>query len=266
MTAGNCRGAALAASWRHASRLPPLPQESAMSLYPAVLMLHGLLGALALVTFWTAALARKGSPVHRAAGKVYLAAMVALLVPAVPLAIRIWITRSWVGGVFLMYLEVIVATSVWASWRALRDKRDWAKYTGRTYRTLAWLNIASGAVVLALGLFWASQMRLIFVGFSLVGLLGGRAMLRFARARPSDPRWWLGEHFGAMIGNGVATHIAFLSIGLPKVLPMLAGPVLQNTAWLGPLTLAVVARAWLDRNYLPKRAPAPAAGLATRAG
>jgi hypothetical protein len=220
--------------------------------YQAVRYAHIGLGVAALVTFWLAGLTKKGSPVHRAAGKIYLLAMVGLLVPAIPLAIRIWVQKSWVGGVFLMYLEVIVITSVWLSWRALRDKRDWAAYTGRAYRALAWANIASGAVVLALGLFWAQRMQAIFVGFSLVGLLGGVGMLRFARARPTEPRWWLQEHFGAMIGNGVATHIAFLAIGLPKLLPSIAGPVLQNVAWLGPLSIAVVARVLLNRKYMGK--------------
>jgi hypothetical protein len=224
-----------------------------MSLYKIVLSLHGLLGLLALATFWIAGLTRKGSPVHRAAGKVYLAAMGVLLASAVPLAIRIGVQKHWVAGVFLAYLLVITTTSVWASWRAIRDKRDWSAYTGRVYRLLAWLNVASGAVILGLGLFYTNQMKWIFVGFSLVGLLGGRRMLRFTRARPAEPKWWLREHFGAMLGNGVATHIAFLSIGLPKVLPMLAGPVLQNAAWLGPLSIAVVARVLLNRKYMKAR-------------
>lgn len=224
-----------------------------MSLYKIVLSLHGLLGALALVTFWIAGMTRKGSPVHRAAGKVYLAAMVVLLASAVPLAIRLGVQEHWVAGVFMAYLLVITSTSVWASWRAIRDKRDWAAYTGRVYRALAWLNVASGAVILGLGLFYTTQLKWIFVGFSLIGLLGGRGMLRFARERPTNPKWWLGEHFGAMLGNGVATHIAFLSIGLPKLLPMIAGPVLQNAAWLGPLAIAVVARVLLDRKYMKAR-------------
>jgi hypothetical protein len=213
-------------------------------------MLHGLLGLVALATFWIAGLARKGSPLHRAAGKGYLAAMVALLVPALPLAIRVYLHGSPAGGAFLLYLEVIVGTSVWLSWRALRDKRDWARFTGRLYRALAWLNIASGAGVLALGLAWGGASRFIFLAFSLVGLLGGRGMLRFARQPPADPRWWLEQHLGAMLGNGVATHIAFLSIGLPKLLPMLDGPVLHNVAWLGPLAVAVAARVALGRRYL----------------
>ena len=56
-----------------------------------------------------------------------------------------------------------------------------------------------------------------------------------------------------MIGNGVATHIAFLSIGLPKLLPMLSGPVLQNLAWLGPLMLSIIAGIYLNRKYMPVR-------------
>jgi hypothetical protein len=227
-----------------------------MTWHTVLSAVHGLLGTVALATFWTAGLARKGSPLHRAAGKAYLVAMVALLVPALPLAIRVLLHGSRAGGLFLLYLEVIVATGLWLSWRALRDKRDWARFTGRVYRVLAWLNIASGAGVFALGLAWGGSYRFIFLAFSLVGLLGGRAMLRFARQPPTDPRWWLEEHLGAMIGNGVATHIAFLAIGLPKVLPMLAGPTLQNIAWLGPLAAAVVARVMLGRKYLRNNAKA----------
>jgi hypothetical protein len=235
-----------------------------MSLYKIVLSLHGLLGALALVTFWLAGLTRKGSPVHRAAGKVYLAAMVVLLVSAVPLALRILLTKSLVAGAFLLYLEVITITTVWNSWRAIRDKRDWKRYTGPVHRTLAWLNVGSGAAILVLGFVAGGSLRYILVGFSLIGLLAGRGMLRFARAAPTEPKWWLREHFGAMLGNGVATHIAFLSIGLPKLLPSLAGPVMHNVAWLGPLAVAVVARWLLDRKYMkPRAAAAPAAATAS---
>lgn len=234
-----------------------------MTLYKLLLMLHAGFGALALITFWTAGLSRKGSPVHRAAGKIYLLSMVALLVPALPLAIRVAQSRSPLGGIFLLYLWAIVITSVWQSWRAIRDKRDWARYTGPVFRGLAMLNIASSLFILGVGVFAAKNSQAIFVGFSAVGLLGGISMLRFARQPPTQPRWWLKEHLGAMIGNGVATHIAFLAIGLPKLLPSLAGPALQNIAWLGPLAIAVFARIWLGRRYFPKpattqRGPAPA--------
>jgi hypothetical protein len=248
-------------------RAPPMPETPMTStefLYLATRYGHIGLGVVALATFWTAGLTRKGSPVHRAAGKWYLLSMVALLVLAVPLAIRIGV-HNRVAGVFLLYLEVIVTTSVWTSWRALKDKRDWAAYTGRIYRGLAWANIASGAVILAVGLFWTNRMQAIFIAFSFIGLIGGPAMLRFARTRPTEPKWWLAEHMSAMRGNGVATHIAFLSIGLPKLLPMIAGPTLQNIAWIGPLVVSVVASYFMRRKYLAPKVQAKPT-LATSAG
>ena len=61
------------------------------------------------------------------------------------------------------------------------------------------------------------------------------------------------QHLSAMLGNGVATHIAFLSIGLPKLLPWVQGPLFQNIAWIGPLGVSALAGAYLTRKYL--RAP-----------
>ena len=56
-----------------------------------------------------------------------------------------------------------------------------------------------------------------------------------------------------MIGNGIATHIAFLAIGLPRVLPQLAGSTLQTLAWLAPLAIGLVVQLVLERR--PHRAP-----------
>jgi hypothetical protein len=227
-----------------------------MTLYSISFFIHAGLGTLALATFWLAGLSRKGSPLHRAAGKVYLPAMAGLLLAAVPLVIGV-IGQRPVAGSFLLYLLVITTTSVWLSWRAIADKKDWARYTGPVFRGLMWLNLVSALAIAAVGLLLAKQMQLVIVAFSGIGLMGFVRMRRFSRAAPADPRWWLGEHLGAMLGNGVATHIAFLSIGLPKLLPMLAGPTLQNVAWLGPLVVAFVAGAYLTRKFLPKRAAPP---------
>jgi len=238
-----------------------------MSLYQIVLSLHGLFGLVALATFWIAGFARKGSPLHKRAGKVYLAAMAALLVPALPLAIRILLERSTTGGVFLVYLWVLTVTSTWLSWRAIRDKRDWKKFAGPVFHVLMWANLASALVVVVTGVFFAESMQVIIVSFSIVGFLGFWQMRRFARQAPSDPRWWLEQHLGGMIGNGVATHIAFLASGLPKRLALAAGPVLstnawpgplgwlvlQIIAWVGPLAWAFLARWVLGRKFLPAR-------------
>ena len=60
------------------------------------------------------------------------------------------------------------------------------------------------------------------------------------------------EHYTAMLGNGVATHIAFLGIGLPRLLPAVDGTALHYAAWFGPLGAAVIAKWLLDRRWQPR--------------
>lgn len=221
-----------------------------MHAYKITLFLHLGLGVAALLSYWVAALARKGSTPHKLAGKFYVLVMVGLLIPAIPLSVRAFDKNAEFAW-FLFYLLLITATALWQGWFAVRNKRDFASYSDRSFRALAWVNVAAGVAVLGLGL---ATMQPIFIGFSFVGLLGGRGMLRLARQGPAHPRWWMAEHLGAMLGCGVATHIAFLSIGLPRLLPALAGPAMQTFAWLAPLAVALLARVWLGRKYLPKPA------------
>ena len=226
------------------------------------LIAHLVPGMVALATYWVAALARKGSVPHRLAGKAYLLAMVALLVPAIPLSWRALRHFDLGFGIFLFYLLLITATALWQGWTAIRFKREFSRYAGPGFRALAWANLVAGVGVLGLGI---ALRQPIFIGFSLPGLLGGRSMLRLARTGPAHPRWWMGEHLGAMLACGVATHISFLSIGLPRLLPGLAGEGLRVFAWLAPLAVALVLQRWLARKYLPTPAPrAPAAAAAAR--
>ena len=224
-----------------------------MSAHTITVLMHSSLGVAALASYWVAALAKKGSGPHKLAGKVYVLVMIGLLIPAIPLSIRVYQHYSASFGAFLFYLLLITATALWQGWTATRNKRDFSRYADRRFRVLAWTNVVAGLAVLGLGIAMKSP---IFLGFSLVGLLGGRGMLRLAKAGPSHPRWWMEQHLGAMLGCGVATHIAFLQIGLPRLLPSLAGPLLQNLAWLGPLLVAGLARVWLGRKYLGGTAPA----------
>ena len=225
-----------------------------MSWYSNTALIHAGIGTAALSTFWIAGMSKKGSPVHKLAGRIYLLAMTGIIMSAVPMAISMLLNKKYASGAFFLYLVVITATSVWRSWRAIRDKRDWAKYTGGVYKSFMLLNIVSAISIVLVALLLPNNIQIILMAFSSIGIIGGVSMFRFSRTSPQEPRWWMHEHLSAMIGNGVATHIAFLSIGLPKLLPMLSGPVLQNMAWLGPLTLSIFAGIYLKRQYIPKRA------------
>jgi hypothetical protein len=222
-----------------------------MNTYNALLFAHGSTGAVALATFWTAGLSKKGSPLHKSAGKIYLLAMAAVLVIALPLAVSIMVSRSTSFGVFLLLLFVITTTNVWISWRAIRDQRNWQRFTGPVYHTLAWLNLLGAAVIVGVALALGGRWQFIFMAFAAIGVAQFFQMRRFWRTPPANSRWWFSQHMNGMIGNGVATHVAFLNIGLPKLFPLLAGAALQYLAWLGPLAAAFAA-GWYLRRKFPK--------------
>lgn len=224
-----------------------------------VLALHVAVGAVALLGFWTAALAPKGRPLHRLAGRIYLWAMGGILLTAVPLALSYFGRGQPLLGVFFLYLEVLVGTSVVVGPRAVRLKQDFAAYTRGIYPMLAWTQLGSGLAVAAIGL-WAGQVLLTV--FGLVGVGRSVQMLLQRRAASPAPGWWLREHFTAMIANGIATHIAFLGIGLMRILPAdLAARVADlNLAWFAPLTVGVTAIVWLrvrhQRRFARRRSAA----------
>jgi hypothetical protein len=225
-----------------------------MSWYSNTAILHASFGTVALVTFWLAGMSKKGSPLHKRAGKLYLLTMAAIILTGTPMSIYLTLYKNTATGAFFCYLLLITATSVWNAWRAIRDKQNWQHFIGPIYHLLMVLNLIAAGSIIAVALMIPNDAQIILIAFSTIGFLNAINMFRFSRKPPTDARWWLGQHMNAMVGNGVATHIAFLSIGLPKLLPMLSGPLLQNLAWLGPLSLSFIAGVYLKRKYLPKRA------------
>lgn len=233
------------------------------SLYQSLLFVHGLCGLVALVAFWIAAFARKGSPLHLRVGKVYMLAMIGIVVTALPMA-AIIAGRGKPGiATFLVYLVVITATGMWLGWRAVKRKRDQSAFRDRAYLVVASLNLLSSAVVFAIGL---GMSQALLMGFSAVGAITGVQMLMRRAKPPMSARWWLKEHFGAMIGCGVATHIAFLAIGLDRLVRAVGiePPSWYHLiAWFLPLALSVFVGIRLDRKYMSQqRAGAAAIGRA----
>jgi hypothetical protein len=145
-----------------------------------------------------------------------------------------------------MYLVLIVVTPCWLGWRALRDKRDVKRYTGPLYHALAWANIGAGLLVLVLGI---RYQQLIVGAVSIVGLLAGTFMLQFARREPTDTRWWLSRHFTFMLGAGLGAHVAFLNIGLSRLLPPQLGTTAQRLSWFLPFVVFFLARYYVARKY-----------------
>lgn len=221
-----------------------------MTAYQMLVTAHIAAGSIALLTFWTAAIARKGSALHKGVGKVYLIAMLAILASALPMALR-FISRGVIDiGIFLLYLVVITGTSIWLARRAIQRKRDLAGFHDRKYLITGWVNLVAGLVVFAIGLARGSML---LSTFCFVGIAIGIGMLRQTRSLPSARNWWLKEHYGAMLGNGVATHVAFLGIGMRSAIASFDQAWLQLVPWFVPLAVALLAGVYLDRRYgVPK--------------
>jgi len=213
--------------------------------YSLLVSFHVAAGTLALLTFWVTAALRKGTRLHRRVGGTYLLSMVAVLATTPILAGVAVVRGDAVTGAFLAYLTVITATAVWSAWRAIRDRAAPGAFFGRRSAGIGALNLASGAAVLVVGLRTGQW---VLVGMSLIGLSLGANMLRQARRPPTTGGWWLRQHYGAILGCGIATHIAFLNIGLQRLWPGLESTT-QYLGWFGPPVAAVLARLWLDRRY-----------------
>lgn len=228
-----------------------------MTPYLLSLWLHIGAGSLALGLFWTAAALRKGTPLHRRIGQGYLLAMLGVIGSGVPLALALVERGRPVGALFLAYLLLLVASTCWSAWRAIRDRQQRARYFGPLYWSFATLVALFGLLLVALGLRVGSSLLLVF---GAIGPLAAWGSVQAWRRAPRDPKWWLKEHYGAMVANGVATHIAFIGVGLRNALPGIDPGLLQLFAWFGPLVAALFALWWLNRRYgrAPVRAPRPA--------
>lgn len=225
-------------------------------LYEAFRQTHAWVGIAALMLFWVPALTRKGGTVHRLAGRFYVYFMLVVTATGLALSVRFLFGGQIVAGVFLGYLGVITFTALWTGWRVLSAKRSAAAYITPAYRVLAGLNLVAGAAVLVLGLV---QQVWLFVVFSPIGLVAGISMSRFMRSPPDDRWYWLYEHFGGMIGSGIAAHVAFLAFGSRQLFPDWPLDGLGMLPWVMPVVVGVIATIWLNRHY--RRKPNPLARI-----
>jgi hypothetical protein len=216
-----------------------------MGLYDLGLALHGTVGTAALISFWVAALARKGGVAHRRAGKVYLASMIGVMAFASLMVAGKVAQGDPSIGIFLAFLVSLVGTASWLAWTSVRRRRQPERIADGTYRVLATWLIAAGAALFGLGVARGLPLTMFL---SLLGLGFGANMWRLALAPSRDSRWWLAHHMNGAMLNFIATHDSFLALGVGSVVPELRQGVPRMMIAVGLAAIAVGVRAWASRR------------------
>lgn len=228
-----------------------------MSLYLTARWLHILAGLVAFVALWLPLLARKGGPLHRRAGWVYVAAMIVAALTG--LGISGWRFFTHPGGsassLFLMYVGVLSAANAIMGVRVIQTRAR-----TRAHRHPLDLSLAAVLILMALvtGGYGLSVGASLLYGFAPVGLWAGGSQLYYWLRPPTGRMAWWFEHMGTMIGSGIGTLTAVLVVNARHF--GVSG--FQLALFLGPTVVGVIGLELWKRFYRQRftaKAPAPQA-------
>lgn len=217
------------------------------------LQMHAVVGAIALISFWLAALSRKGSPFHLSAGRIYLLSMCMVLLTAIPIVVHFYDRGDIKRALTLVYLFFVTMSAMIMLFFSIRRKARLAGYRNVLYKSFAIFMTAFGLFIFSLGLQNPLLVKkLLLFGFSSIGLVIGVSMSQLAWARSVDRYWWLRQHLNGAMVAFAATHASFLGLGLKKLLPVLAGDWMHTVTQLSAISLAYLLRIYLGRRMLAK--------------
>lgn len=180
-------------------------------------MLHIAAGITALAVFWVPMVTRKGGPLHRRVGWIYVAAMGVVAVTAVVVCTgRILFNGPEVRArsLFLLFISILAASAAATGVRALREKRRLAATRKVINLGLPILFFVSSVGISLYGL-WLG--RALFTLFGTFGLVSSSSQL-FYWLRPPQSRmhWWF-WHMSGMGVSSIATLTAFLVVNAPRL-------------------------------------------------
>jgi hypothetical protein len=235
-----------------------------MTIFEFALNAHILAGTVVLASFWTAALAAKGSTVHRRGGRVYVLAMAALLALTLVMTAGMVLDGDPRRAMFNVYVSLISVASVWIAWSSIRWKHDVGRYLGWPYKAICIALFAYGGFVLSLAPRMPEPARVAMVfAFAVLGLGIAAAMAWRLWKRADSPRWWLAEHLTGMGINFAATHASFSILAGGSVFPALKEPWVRTGILATWMLSALVVRLWAGRRFglhgaPPATSPVPA--------
>lgn len=230
---------------------------------------HIATGSIAAIAFWIPTLGRKGGARHKAAGRVFVVAMMltgvfamsmSLLTLADPMGTHPHLVgqfdAAFVRGVFgwlMLHLGVLTINLAWYGWLCARH---------RTQRPLIreWRNLALQPLLFAAALACTIQGVLLreplLLGLPAIGFATVATNVWFLYKPTPGPKDWLKEHLKALVGAGISVYTAFMAFGSVRLMPELA---LNPAMWAVPAATGIAFILWhwrtIDRQVAGHRRP-----------
>ena len=236
------------------------------TLHSLLVNAHIAVGAIALVLFWVPTIARKGSPLHIQAGRIYVYSMYTVAITAFvasiivlydPIGIRRpgevldpdtaaqLAARFRTFSLFLLMLSVLVFTSLRHGIAALRERREPGRLRLTSHKALLAVLAGLAVVIGIIGIQMGEVLLMIFAGLSLAGAFN---MYRDVRNENPQRRELVVAHLNGLIGSGIGAYTAFFAFGGRMISDFLTG-YWQIVPWILPAIIGTFAINRLSRRY-----------------
>lgn len=226
-------------------------------LHKILLSIHITFGFTSLILFWIPVSLKKGSKMHKKAGRFYYRTMWVVLSSAISLCIVNTIEGNYISALFLGYLSIITSYPLWYSFEILNQQRIWTDryFTIRKVFTGTTFLVGLGMVVIA-----GVKFRFMGMGTTIgfFGLLGIPTIKDFLmkREKAIQTENRMAMHIKGTIISGIAAYTAFLAFGGNRLFV----DVLQlhhqwmTIPWVLPTVLGVIYMRYMSKKYGPKTA------------
>ncbi len=182
-----------------------------------ILYLHIAGGSAALLSMFIPMVTRKGGLSHRRSGWVFVAGMTIVSITALALSVARYLfdprPEAKAFALFLFYIAILTGAGVSSGIRALRTK-------DRTVAGSHVWDIGLAALLtltaLAMAAYGVRSGRVLFVGFSVIGLVNGVQRLKYWLRPPTHRMHWWFAHMSSMLGSCIAATTAFLVVNAPQ--------------------------------------------------
>jgi hypothetical protein len=230
-----------------------------MTFSAALLGAHLTCAAGATCAFWSAAVARKGSPTHRAVGRwfarlVYVTAATGGTLAILHLAFPSWYPASenllmaaaerqtmWL----VLYVLVIIVAPVQHGVAVVAAAGTPHRVRSRAHVSLAIAAMVGSLALLPAALLWE---RWLFLIVAPIGLIVGLRNLAYASRGSALRAEWEREHLTSQLTAGITLHTALLVFGTSRTLGMdLTGPA-ALWPWTVPALVGLPTILWLRRR------------------